>query len=516
MLENLEDKNKSIKSIYRAQNLVSYALSLIEKLLLDLWNIRDIYIVLNCIRGISTIKDSYESFNENHNNYKKDILNYNVFHKLISQPFYHSRTLLGISVIPGILDIAFGIDEELENFDISLEKIGHDNTKINLKEEIFNSNSSHKKNITREYNFKLISKKDKKNNYLFKINNKKKGGQFGGLITVNSGKTSKSFYVKTYYGYPAKANLNSEGAVNASSSFKSSSDIIDDSYPQAEYSQVDFKELFVYKVLELIELGPKTHFMVNPYLKDGVLIVTENLNNTDNIFIEMSKTIGPDFIGIQSKLNDIRLGNYKDKEYQAYNILIDLLEIDVINRIFTLNDFNIDNFGYLMKKEEYDNMEIETLTEKWLLNHYDFKIIDFIASLRKYDKYIEQDIINTFLEGNSITKYSITSLMYIAINRTIEEGKIKANKIKKIKEKNRQEKLDLGKKVIEQLGKRFKNNLKNILLNSKQEIVNFITKNEKIIVLTEKYIKEGFDDIDNYINGIVINYETLKNYIMNN
>ena len=63
---------------------------------------------------------------------------------------------------------------------------------------------------------------------------------------------------------------------------------------------------------------------------------------------------------------------------------------------------------------------------------------------------------------------------------------------------------------------RFKNKLKNILQNSKIEIIDFIQKNKESIVLTEEYIEEGFKDIDNYINGIVTNYETLKNYIINN
>ena len=73
-----------------------------------------------------------------------------------------------------------------------------------------------------------------------------------------------------------------------------------------------------------------------------------------------------------------------------------------------------------------------------------------------------------------------------------------------------------GEKVIEKLGVRFKNKLKNILQNSKKEIKDLIQKNKESIVLTEEYIEEGFKDIYNYINGIEINYEELKNYIINN
>ena len=510
ILEVTEDLSKLKNSKLRAQNLANYTYGLIERLLLDLWNLKDIDVVLNCIREISTLKDSYEEFDIDYAT-KKQFMNYKVFYKLISQPFYHSRTLLGISLSSEILKIAYGINEK---FDISLEKIGYNDTKINVTEEIFNSNSSHNKKISKEYNFKFSSKKDGKINYSLKLSNKQKGCQFGALCTVSDGNTYKSFYVKTYYGYPAKANLNSEVAVNASISLKTSSDFIGDSYPETEYSQVDFKELFVYKVLELIELGPKIHFMINPYLKDGVLLVTESLNDPENKFIEMTKTNELNF-DIQSKLNAIRLGKYNDKEYQTYNALIDMLEIDTVNRIFTLNDFNTDNFGYLIKKEENVIFDEENFAENWLSNHHDFKIIDFISSIKKCDNYIEQEIVGSFLEGNSITKYLNGSVMYFAINRTIEQNKIKANKIVEIKKKNEQEKLYFGRKVIEKLEMRFKNKLKNILQNSKNEIKDFIQKNKENIVLTEEYIEEGFKDIDNYINGIVTNYETLKNYIIN-
>ena len=442
ILEVSEDLSKLKNSKLRAQNLASYTYGLIERLLLDLWNLKDIDVVLNCIREISTLKDSYEEFDIDYAT-KKQFMNYKVFYKLISQPFYHSRTLLGISLSSEILKIAYGINEKL---DISLEKIGYNDTKINVTEEIFNSNSSHNKKISKEYNFKFSSKKDGKINYSFKISNKQKGGQFGALCTVSDGNTYKSFYVKTYYGYPAKANLNSEVAMNASISLKTSSDFIGDSYPETEYSQVDFKELFVYKVLELIELGPKIHFMINPYLKDGVLLVTENLNDPENKFIEMTKTNELNF-DIQSKLNAIRLGKYNDKEYQTYNALIDMLEIDTVNRIFTLNDFNTDNFGYLIKKEENVIFDEENFAENWLSNHHDFKIIDFISSIKKCDNYIEQEIVGSFLEGNSITKYLKGSVMYFAINRTIEQNKIKANKIVEIKKKMNKKNYILGEKL---------------------------------------------------------------------
>ena len=139
MMGTREDLSKLKNAKFRAQNLALYTYGLIEQLLLDLWNMKNIDIVLNCIREISTLKDSYEEFDIDYAT-KKKFINYKVFYKLISQSFYHSLTLLGISLSSEILKIAYGINEKL---DISLEKIGYDDKKINVTEEIFKSNSSH-------------------------------------------------------------------------------------------------------------------------------------------------------------------------------------------------------------------------------------------------------------------------------------------------------------------------------------------------------------------------------------
>ena len=48
---------------------------------------KDLDIVLNCIREISTLKDSYEEFDIDYNT-KIKFMNYKVFYKLISQSFY--------------------------------------------------------------------------------------------------------------------------------------------------------------------------------------------------------------------------------------------------------------------------------------------------------------------------------------------------------------------------------------------------------------------------------------------
>lgn len=42
--------------------------------------------------------------------------------------------------------------------------------------------------------------------------------------------------------------------------------------------QITLNEMFIYKVLELLNVGPKVHFVFNEHAKYGVFIATEDLN----------------------------------------------------------------------------------------------------------------------------------------------------------------------------------------------------------------------------------------------
>ena len=92
--------------------------------------------------------------------------------------------------------------------------------------------------------------------------------------------------------------------------------------------------------------------------------------------------------------------------------------------------------------------------------------------------------------------------------------KMPPGKMAELREKNVQEKLFFGKKVIESLEARFKGNLEAILQASKQQIAAFIISAADIIGFTTEYIKAGMQDIDMYIAGILQNYHTLKGFII--
>ena len=92
--------------------------------------------------------------------------------------------------------------------------------------------------------------------------------------------------------------------------------------------------------------------------------------------------------------------------------------------------------------------------------------------------------------------------------------KMPPEKMTELREKNVQEKLFFGTKVIESLEARFQGNLEAILQASKQQIKDFIIPVASIIGLNHKYITDGLQDIDMYIAGILQNYHTLKGFII--
>lgn len=195
-----------------------------------------------------------------------------------------------------------------------------------------------------------------------------------------------------------------------------------------------------------------------------------------------------------------------------------MLEIDTVNRIFTLNDFNTGNFGYLSNKSKKPSPLTPDDGKKWLQTHHEFKIVDFLPSVKEDAGYVVPNIHTTFLEGNEVTKYLVGSVMHSAIYRRVDkseslfQGK-EPEEMEDIKRKNEHEKLFFGKQVIASLENRFNRNLENVLRDAQRAVVAFIDQNWKIIGLTEEYVKKQKDDIEIYIKGILTNYVTLRDFI---
>ncbi len=527
----LKGRGSDFQSLFsgadRAKQLALFARGLILDMLLDLWQFENVDHVTRCIRELSITKDSCQGFDIVPSSTALSpcfFVNHNVFFKLCTQPFYHSRTLFGLALVPQIITLAYG---SLDDGKLSIRKVGYDDQQIHSQdfaEEVHRKGdlifSSQKSTKVREYKFTFSPTDTGTNSYTVRVMNKVNGGQFGGIFIASNGTTSKTYFVKSYYGYPAKVALNSEVAFKATTTGRRTSDLLDSSAVEAPYSQVDFKELFTYKVLELIGLGPKVHFMLNPHLKDGLFIVSEDLNSSHCKFIEIGKMDNALDTYLMVALQNLRLGKTDVSEYSSFNSVMRMLEIDTVNRVFTLNDFNTGNVGYLQRvDEEFDSEEGVVSAANWLKIDHEFKIIDFLPSIGADQKYIVSGIGETFLDGNSITKYDSRSIMYTAIFRKIDPAervfsRMSTKKMNELRGKNVREKLLFGKRVIESLDKRFRGNLEKILQDTKQQLMDFITQNADTIGLSSEYVKAGEQDIDVYISGVLQNYRTLRNFII--
>ena len=210
---------------------------------------------------------------------------------------------------------------------------------------------------------------------------------------------------------------------------------------------------------------------------------------------------------VNMQLLNMKCGNVEQSVYAEYRAITGLLELDTINRVFNLHDSNDGNFGYLRKEYYGGKEDIRLVGENWLKSEHSFKIVDFIAPSRS-DSYVIENIFDTFLKGNSVTRYADMRLMNLAICRHFE------GRPKDLEKKNNAEKIYFGRKVIESLDKRFDDcgGLKKVLERAKSELEEFLGNN-KCKEISSEYLKSSLKDIDNYTEGIITNYDTLKSAI---
>lgn len=525
-LKNLLKQRDSLRAV-----LNSYALFINTKLmslpsqdltqvmLLDLWKQNNLSNVLKCIRAVSFAKTDFVPDPEEDQEFDN-----NKFFESTVKCFYHSRALMGIVLSPQVIGlIQPGFINQHVTFEINRESAANDSSSSQMS----NSNSSTKmqSSFRPAASYKFVYKAaGPYPEYTVTLQNKKEGAQFGGFFTLSdSNGTFQKYFVKAYYGYPAKGDFNSEKAFTSSMSFNCNSELfMDEPFEIPQYTPVNFKELFIYKVLEQLNVGPKSHFIINPFLKDGLFIATEDLNTKSESFIEMGKMDPVLEVVINSILIEMRNGDLTPSDYGEFNSLAGLLEIDTINRVFGLLDANDGNFGYLDNMRTPKKKHVKKSHAKaWLMHEHEFRIIDFFQP-KTSDTYVVNDIFNSFLRGDS--KYVNGHFMDFAIRREIDDGDEEENELKKI---HKTEKIYFGKQVIQRLDRRFdaKGGLNSLLNEAKKEVVDFLNKKcnalpklsvAAAIGLTQDYIETGMKDLDNYIIGIMQNYETLKKAILEN
>ena len=296
------------------------------------------------------------------------------------------------------------------------------------------------------------------NNGIILTLTRKHGAQFGGKLSFMENNKEKQYFVKTSFGYPV-FNKENNIYINTIDQMKSSNYSTFKSYSQSSYDVVsatagdnlllNLKEPFVYKVLEQLDIGPKTDFIINPYIKHGFYIMTEDLNANGNSFTEMRRVDNmPIRVNVDVTLGQLFQGDLDFNVYSSFLSLISFNEVDIVNRIFTLNDFNTGNFGILNNRNNSN-------ANLWLQSDVTLKIVDFSPSIKFDTGYVIDDIGTSFIEGNSITKYDMTSIMYRAVCRKHEElgnlepGVIDNNpQIRETILRNEQEKFYFGYKAL--------------------------------------------------------------------
>ena len=425
------------------------------------------------------------------------------------------------------------------------------------------------------YDSIIISRIDRKLDILPKSDGKQFG--FKLIIEDKTTKDKSSFFVKSYMGYYGNAIKFSYGNETSSSPLMINSQESRSMSSTKVRSILNLKEPFMYSLLNKLNFAPEVHFIINPYITGGFFIATADLNNETKRekFFEIGHIAGkPKKTDIATGLEDESIGfiglfNAELKKVfneKNSNIFTELTKIDMLARIFRLEDFNTGNFGCVVKMDE---LEENKFTET-CINNCEFKVIDFAPYVRDKN-YTDDNINNNFLNGNTTISYSDESIMAKALkNRLVQEKFffgfralrqfqsrlgipiphifgvegteyfLALNSKREYIFIKREDVTEIDEFMLEQILFSKTNEIRSLMLEQRgtddkpQEVMlrHPLTKlprtNAELIgfKLGKKpedydpyedqldYIEDAFEDLDNYCKGIMNNYKTLKKFII--
>ena len=283
------------------------------------------------------------------------------------------------------------------------------------------------------------------------VSKKAFGAQFGGIlsITTKEGTEEKRFF-KTHQNGSRFTGFTGELFFSKSISVAQPVNII---------------ELFVYKLLEELEIGPKVKFVVNPFVTNDIYIVTKDLGDKFNI---------------AGKISENECLNLKNDG----ELVSQITKFDLINRILGLSDLNQGNYGIL------DNGNQKLI-----------KIIDFRAPSQPL--LLNDIIFSSYFTANGEIYHSNDVLVANLLKSKSPEQKIKE-----------------GKDAIKKLGLSVEQ-FKNIVLKIKNDIKNFINKIDNIsnIPIKEQIGLNPYyepEKLEIYEKIIVENFKFVENYFETN
>ena len=178
---------------------------------------------------------------------------------------------------------------------------------------------------------------------------------------------------------------------------------------------INIFEPLAYFILEQLDYGPKVEIIINPYVNEGLYIISKDIEENDNKFYL--------FKDINEKIKNNAI-NEKDLMNNK-NLVISLNELDIISKILDIKDLNFGNFGFLEDKENIGD-------EKYLRVLYVSKLPRSVTP-RFYNR------ITTIENFNIITTLNITptnpSKVIKMVNKKISG--MKTERLEKIKKANK-------------------------------------------------------------------------------
>ena len=332
---------------------------------------------------------------------------------------------------------------------------------------------------------KLLYKNDTEIKELF-IYEKKSGINYGLTFQINKNK----YYIKTFH--------------NNSYKRKSSYEMIDLKFKFSSYSLTSKKELnkliinifepLEYFILEELGYGPKVEIIINPYVNEGLYIVTKDIAENGNKFYLFKDIIEK----IKSNLINI------DDIIKNKNLVISLNEIIIISIILDIKDLNFGNFGFLEDEKTNDDN----------IKYNNIKIIDFIPSNNKinYNFSSYGTLISRQYNGIDLTNENIIGK--IILSNDNNKNEILTEAFQKIKNKLNDRNI---KDILEKCLIKYVNILETERGNNSDEIM---LMNPIEFRKRKNYEFLGYQNIDStkpyYYPNIKPELESYINFIINN
>ena len=265
---------------------------------------------------------------------------------------------------------------------------------------------------------------------------------------------------------------------------------------------VNIFEPLAYFILEELDYGPKVEIIINPYVNEGLYIISKDIEENDNKFYL--------FKDINEKIKNNAI-NEKDLMNNK-NLVISLNELDIISKILDIKELNVENFGFLEDKkiigdEKYNNI----------------KIIDFIPSNNNNNCNCYNDLLSRKTNGIDLTDKNIIGRIILYNDNNNNKNQILTEAFQKIKNKIKDKNL---KDILEKCLNSFINILETERGNNSDEIM-LMDPNE--FRKRKNYEFLGFQNIDSnkpyyypnikselesYIQNIINNFNDIENNLI--